>query len=110
MPRAGRYRHRITIQEATEGDPDAHGETSKTWSDLEHGAVWAEVQTMHGTELWKASQVHAEATVRVTTRARTDITVTTKNRFKFGTRYFYPLNKIPDVRDREWTFWCSEDV
>lgn len=110
MPRAGKYRHRITIQTATEGTADTYGETSKTWADMEHGVVWAEVQTLDGNELWKAAQVNAKATVRVKMRARTDITVTTEKRFEFGTRYLYPLNKIPDVRAREWVFLCSEDL
>ena len=110
MPRAGRYRHRITIQVATEGDADSFGETSKTWADLEKGKVWAEVRTMDGYELYKAAQVNPKASVRVAMRGRRDITVTTENRFEFGARYLYPLNMIPDVRAREWVFWCSEDV
>jgi len=63
MVEAGRLRHRITFQQATETYNDV-GEPVTTWADYK--TVWAEVKPIKGEEYWASKQINAEVTHRVT--------------------------------------------
>jgi len=110
MPRAGRYRDLVTIEQPTAGDADVHGERVDTWSTLDK--VWANVVTLGGRdtgkETFRASQVQAEATVQVTMRYRSD--VTTRMRIIKGSRTFNISARLPNERKTEMTFLCTEEV
>ncbi len=67
---AGALRHRITIQQKTDG-VDAWGGTVATWTD--YVTLWAEVMHMSGNEFWAARQANSEIEGRVRIRYRDDI-------------------------------------
>ena len=60
--RAGKLRHRITIQRRTQ-TPDGFGGPVDTWTDFAV-SVPASVETLSGRELVAAQAQHAEATVQ----------------------------------------------
>ena len=66
----GRLRHPITIQRATRA-PDDSGTPVDTWLDL--ATVWAEVVAVGGGETFRGRQVHAEASLVIVTRYRSDV-------------------------------------
>jgi SPP1 family predicted phage head-tail adaptor len=106
MVEAGRLRHRITFQEATETYNDV-GEPVTTWANVK--TVWAEVKPIKGQEYWASQQVNAEVTHRVTVRYMDGLD--SLMRIKFGDRYFSiepPIN--PDERDIELQMLCKESV
>ncbi len=107
MPRAGKYRHRVTIQEPTEGDASDTGERLDTFSDL--APSWAEVSEIGTREVFRAQQVNPEITTVVTIRWRTDITITSDMRIKYGTRYLtIDGPPITDDRQKELVMRCVE--
>ena len=61
MARAGRFRHRLTIQTSSLSDPSTTGEKTRTWTD--HATVWGEFRELRGRELERAQQIVAEATI-----------------------------------------------
>ena len=81
--RAGRLRHRVTIQGQTTAQ-DSYGEAVRTWADI--ASVWAEIAPIAGRELWAAQQTQATTTHRITLRYRSDLTQSC--RLLFGTRIF----------------------
>lgn len=105
--RAGRLRHRVTIQKPTEGDADSYGDTVASWSDVAT-AVPAEVTTLSGREAYQANQVHPEATVQVKMRYRSD--VTTAMRLVHDGRTLSIDGLLPDARKRELACLCHEDL
>lgn len=104
--RAGRLRHRVTIQKPTEGTPSASGETVDTWSDV--ATVHASVIMQAARESSQAAQVESEGTVEVIVRYRPDLT--SEKRFKFGDRLLYIDSVIADMRRRQQTCLCHEDL
>ena len=65
--RAGRLRHRLTIQSAAEVK-NLDGEAVKTWTAV--ATVWGSVEPMTGKELFNAQQVQAQVTHKVMIRGR----------------------------------------
>ena len=63
--RAGRLRHKVSIQSATEAR-DAHGGVTRSWS--ESASVWASIEPLSGRELSEARQIAAETTHRIRLR------------------------------------------
>lgn len=104
--RAGRLRHRVTIQKPTEGTANAFGETVDTWSDV--ATVHASVIMQTGREAFEAAKVQPEGTVEVIVRYRSDLT--SEKRFKFGDRLLFIDNVIADDRRRQQTCLCHEDL
>jgi len=104
---AGRLRHRVTIQRATEGSADAMGEKALTWAELY--TVWAAVMPEASREFYRASQVHAEMTHLISIRYRSGIT--NSDRLRIGSRY---LNIVAiqnvDERNVELRLVCVEEV
>lgn len=106
---AGKLRHRVYIQRATEA-ANTYGEMVKTWASIYR--VWASVEPLTGRELERAQQVSAEATTRVKIRYTDDVTV--GDRILFGTydQRVFEINAIvnPDERNVELHLFCSEAV
>jgi SPP1 family predicted phage head-tail adaptor len=105
MMRSGQLRHRLVIEKPTAGDAGAYGERIDTWSKLDD--AWGAVEELHGREAVNAAQVTPEATLKVLTRYRADVSEVM--RIKWGDRYLYPIAIIPDVRKTEMTWMCKEE-
>lgn len=101
---AGKLRHRLEIQEATE-QQDSVGEPIKTWSKLR--TVWGSVQPLSGREYLLSQQVTPEQTHRIMLRYTPELTV--RHRIVFDSRHF-DINSIIDVDERhiELELLCSE--
>jgi len=92
--RAGKLRHRIIIQKATEA-PNEYGEMVQTWGTF--ATVNAAVEPLRGQELWAAQAQQARVTTRI--RIRYLAGVTPKMRVLFGTR-LYLIDFIIDPEER----------
>lgn len=103
---ASKLRHSVELQRVTVS-ADSHGDQTKTWTTL--ATVWASIEPLSGREFLQASQVMSDITVRIRVRGRTDISLTPKDRVKFGTRTF-DIRHIVDWGDRgvEWQLLCTE--
>ncbi|KMJ45243.1 head-tail adaptor [Xenorhabdus khoisanae] len=108
--RAGRLRHRVTIQknEIRQGEL---GEEINDWVDI--ATVWAEVKAISGRELMASGSVYSEATIRVWMRYRDD--VTTVNTILYhgantrGTA-FDIVAVIPDAKHTRLELLCKGGV
>ena len=104
MP-AGRYRHRITLQNATI-TRDEYGGVIRTWRDLD--TVWAAVDTLKGDEYFTARTLRNAVSYRVTLRYRSDLTP--HHRLLFEGRTFDIEAVLPDSRKTRLVLMCSELV
>jgi SPP1 family predicted phage head-tail adaptor len=77
------FNKRIEIQRKTQ-TATAIGEMTDSWAAL--ATVWAHIEPLAGKELYWAQQIQAEASVRITIRHYDGLT--SKDRLKFGTRYY----------------------
>jgi SPP1 family predicted phage head-tail adaptor len=104
--RAGRLRHRITIQDYTESQ-NSFGEATKNWTD--YATVWAAVEPVKGREFWESQQINAEITTKVTMRYLAGIKP--KMRILYDTRIFEIDSVINvDERNRELQLLVKETV
>lgn len=104
--RAGRLRHRITIQSATEAQ-DSHGQAIDTWAT--YLTAWAEIAPLSGRELFAAQETHSEISTRIRLRYREGVTA--KMRVLHGSTVYNilaPLNI--ETKDRELQLMCSDGV
>ncbi|MBC8948513.1 phage head closure protein [Xenorhabdus sp. TS4] len=69
--RAGRLRHRVTIQKSEQSRAPS-GQVIDKWVDA--ATVWAEVREISGRERLASGAVFSEATVRIWMRHRDDVT------------------------------------
>ena len=104
--RAGKLRHRITIETPTE-TRNAYGEPEVTWGTFKE--VWASVEPIRGREFWRAQEQQARVTTRIRIRYLAD--VTPKMRIVFGSKT-YIINAIIDQEERhaEMQLICEEMV
>jgi SPP1 family predicted phage head-tail adaptor len=103
---AGRLRHRVTVQRATDAI-DQYGDQTPTWTSL--GTVWASVEPLNGREYFAAAQMQSEVSTRIVIRPISGVTLTPKDRVKFGSRYFDIQSVINrDERNRELQLLCVE--
>jgi len=65
--RAGKLRHRITFQQATDV-PRVSGQRGKVWDDV--GTRWASIDPLTGKEALNAAQVQARVSHKITIRNR----------------------------------------
>lgn len=72
--RAGRLRHRVTIQQLTAGSPNQKGtgEPDSAWTDV--ATVYADVRPLSGRQLLLAQQVSSEVTTEIEIRYRAGVT------------------------------------
>jgi len=103
---AGKLRHRVTIQQLVATD-DGYGGITETWQDV--ATVWAAVEPLRGTERYRAQQVQAELSHKVTIRYRPGIKP--DMRLKYGDRIL-EIEAVIDVEERHrWLeLLCSEVV
>jgi SPP1 family predicted phage head-tail adaptor len=101
---AGDLRHRVAVQARASGT-GTRGEPTGSWSTV--GGRWAEIINLSGSELEKARQLQADASVRV--RFRFYSGLTTRHRLLFGSRVFQ-IGHIDDVDQLgvEHILTCSE--
>lgn len=83
MIRAGRLKHRITIQ-GPSSSINAQGGKIKGWSDIE--TVWASVEPLTGREFFENHQMESEISTRIIIRYRGGLN--THMRVKFGNKYY----------------------
>ena len=104
MVRAGRYRERVTIQQATEA-ANSLGEMIETWGT--YATRFAEVAPFSGSERFQAQTLNAEILHEV--RMRYVSGVTPKMRLLYGIRVL-KIERIIDEREehRELVMLCSE--
>jgi len=104
--RAGRLRHKVTIQDYTESQ-NTFGEVTKNWTD--YATVWAAVEPVKGREFWESQQINAEITTKVTLRYLAG--VKPKMRILYDTRIFEIDSVINvDERNRELQLLVKEMV
>lgn len=106
---AGRLRDRVTIQHFT-SDRDTSGQPVQYWT---NGAtIWAEVKGISGRELVAAGVETSEATIRIWTRFRRDITAASRLRVDTGPFKGAVLNiigpPIPDARGIQLEILCKQ--
>lgn len=105
--RAGKLRHRITIESPTLPTADSYGAQTETWSTFAAN-VAAEVSVLSGVEAFRAKQVQPEASSMVTLRYRSGVTAAM--RFLWGTRYLYPVSVVEDEKKTEMVCLCRETL
>ena len=104
--RAGRLRHRVSIQSTSEST-DAFGALTDSWST--DATVWASIEPISGREAQIAKQTNPLVSHRVVMRYRSG--VTPKNRILFGSSVYHITEVInPDQRNISLRLMCIEDV
>ncbi|KKM90813.1 hypothetical protein LCGC14_1234850 [marine sediment metagenome] len=104
--RAGKLRHRVTI-EVLSSSQDAAGQETGAWSTF--ASRWASVQPLTGKELFSARQFHADITHRV--RMWYLSGVVPKMRIAFDSRLFNIIYvRNADERNKELEILCVEEV
>lgn len=103
--RAGKLRHRITIEQPTAGSADVYGERDDSWS--EFAERWASVEPLTGREFFAAQQVQSAVTHKVILRHLEG--VTEQMRIKHDSRYLYVIS-VRNIaeRDRMLELLCAE--
>ncbi|MFI0472243.1 phage head closure protein [Halomonas sp. HMF6819] len=83
--RAGKLRHRVTLEWLTSGGRSDSGATAEEWAPEERKR-WAEVEQLRGRTLFAAQEANAETTARIRMRWRADIAAATGKtlRIRFG--------------------------
>ena len=103
---AGKLRHYVELQRV-DVTIDSHGDQGKEWTTI--ATAWASIEQLSGREFLQAAQSQSDVTVRIRMRARTDVTLTPKDRVKYGARLF-DIRHVLDWGDRgvEWQLMCTE--
>jgi SPP1 family predicted phage head-tail adaptor len=104
--RAGKLRHRVEVQRST-ATQDTYGQQVITWGTF--AILWADIRPSEATETFESGQFKTER--RHVVRMRYYDQLTTRNRLKFGTRYF-DVTGIRYVREieREMVVDCVERI
>ena len=108
--KAGKLRHRITIEKNYGDDQDAQGHVTEDWQAFD--IRWAAVEPIGGRELWNARQLQPDITHRVRIRwdSKAD-TITADMRIDYRGRILHllePPRKIQEERNIELEFLCRE--
>lgn len=104
--RAGRLRHRVTLQSKVEAR-DSYGATTITWDD--EATVWAAIEPLSGREYFSQQQIQAEASVRIVVRYYSGLS--TAWRVKDGSTYYDIVDVLNhDERNRMMTLMCRTGV
>lgn len=103
---SGSFRHRITIQEFTEGYNE-NGFPIEEWQDVK--LVWAMIKTLKGSEFYQAASTQNENSlrfvIRYTTGLNPDMRILYKNRI-------FEIESIinDDEMDKTLTIMCKEVI
>lgn len=84
--RAGRYRHRITLQRDIGTVKREFGSRIEDWSDV--ATVWAMIEPIIGREQWNAIQTQSNLTHRLEFRYQNAMALTGAMRATLGSRVF----------------------
>ncbi|AWX77824.1 phage head closure protein [Klebsiella variicola] len=108
--RAGKMKRRVTFQKS-ESHRDQMGQVIYVWSDL--ATVWAEIRAISGRERMSSGGLYSEATVRIWTRYRDDIT--TANRILYRSpnvrgQVYGIVAVIPDVDHTRLELLCKGGI
>lgn len=107
--KAGRLRHRVTLQSLATGSPQKTemGSADQAWADVV--TVWADIRPLQGTKLFNAQQVQSDVTTEIEIRYRAGVTA--KMRAKHGTN-LYDIEAViqPDARPIRLVLHCSIGV
>lgn len=108
MIRAGRLRHKITIQTPTEGAAGDYGERETSWTT--YHTCWAEIVPQTGREFARAKMVQEEMSHLVRIRYTPDVTAAM--RILHDGRHLYLTGPPIDAneRHRELLLTCKEQV
>jgi SPP1 family predicted phage head-tail adaptor len=107
--RAGKLRHRVTLQSLTAGSPQqtASGQPDESWAD--EATIWASVEPLRGRELFAAQEHHSRVEVRIRLRYRAGITAAM--RVSFDGRYYNIVAVLDrEERHRELELMCEQGV
>lgn len=104
--RAGKLRHRVEVQRST-ATQDSYGQQVITWSTF--ATLWADIRPSEATETFESGQFKTER--KHVVRMRFFEGLTTRNRLKFGSRYF-DVTGIRYVREvkEEMVVDCVERI
>jgi SPP1 family predicted phage head-tail adaptor len=108
--KAGRLRHRITIQKNAI-IRDELG--SEFYQQIDVATVWAEVKAISGRELMASGSVYSEATIRIWLRYRDDVTTANNIIYKgANTRgtAFDIVAVIPDAKHTRLELLCKGGI
>lgn len=110
--RAGRLRHRVTIQ-ARSGTANAYNEPADSWSDV--ATVPAGIEPISGREFFASQQVQGTVSHRITLRYFAGVTI--KHRVRWldpatGVARIFDINAVidRDERHRSLELMCTEHV
>lgn len=104
--RAGRLRHRVTLQSATTTQ-NSYGEQVKAWVDV--GTFWAAVEPISGKERFASGERIHERDVRIVMRYIGTVTETHRILFQSRT-YDIKAVVMKDSVKREYEFICTEGL
>lgn len=102
--RAGRLRHRVTVQSAS-SSTDSFGQPQPSWASV--GTYWANVVPLMGKEAERARQIRADVTHTVQMRIPTAITPEMRLSYDSRTLNIVEVVNI-DERNREYRLTCVE--
>lgn len=105
--RAGRLRHRLTLQENNASETTIR--PADDWDDV--ALFYGSVEPLSGTELYRQAQVQPETTHVITVRYNATNAPTTAMRWKLGTRFFNILSVLKtNERNIEFQCMCKEEL
>ena len=107
--RAGRFRHRVTVQQP-DGSADDHGERTQAWVSFGTAGRWAAIEPLSGRELVVAAQVDPQLSVVI--RMRFTPGITTQMRVLIHDNRILNIGYIVnrDERNRELDLFCTEEA
>jgi SPP1 family predicted phage head-tail adaptor len=110
--RAGKLRHRVTIQQLVAGSPQRRptGEPDEVWTDL--ATVWADVRPLRGKSLFEAQQAMSKVNTVIEIRYSTTVaSVTAAMRVSFNSQLFDIEAVVsPEYTNERLLLQCSTGV
>lgn len=97
--RPGSFRHHITVHRKTETADNMGGQTV-VWAEI--AAFPALVEPLSVFERSQAQQIQDTTTHKITTRRRSDITITGKDKIVWGSREFSIIGVIDEKERNHW--------
>ena len=98
--RAGRLRHRVTIERNTNSTPNDNGQVKPNWQTVY--TRWAAIRPLRGKEYEEAHQMKAIETHEITLRY---VPITRKDRIRYGSRIFN-IESVINVGERNKELLC----
>lgn len=95
---SGRLDRRITLQRAVATQDATTGEQVLTWAD--EATIWAAVEPLSGSELFRAQQLEAKADTRFLLRYRPNVTPAGTLRISYAGRT-YDIRSVAEIGRQE---------